>query len=253
MSVPTLEYIEKQKGRDLKIKFRKICLYSGMIEEQTTQKKGLSIVAFFSYRYKKQIRINIINKIDDLHYMFVPAKNLHSTLLTISTKNLFQEKSNNYFTYLIKEQLTNYFNDQKNNSKITLKFDEFRPGTWHGFDNSQIPFASNGTVVAMGNPDRKGNREFVTIANEIVCYLKNNLGQIIESKFDRKFLTVWSTLGYFDHNDFDINENFVDTFNQFKNQYDLQPMEIIVDEIKLVEYSFKDLRDANILLEFKSL
>ena len=54
MSVPTLEYIEKQKGRDLKIKFRKICLYSGMIEEQTTQKKGLSIVAFFHIGIKNK-------------------------------------------------------------------------------------------------------------------------------------------------------------------------------------------------------
>ena len=55
MSVPTLEYIEKQKGRDLKIKFRKICPYSsGMIEEQTTQKKGLSIVAFFHIGIKNK-------------------------------------------------------------------------------------------------------------------------------------------------------------------------------------------------------
>ena len=147
----------------------------------------------------------------------------------------------------------NHFNDQKNNSRLTLKFNEFRPGTWHGLDNSQIPFASNGTVVAMGNPNENGNKEFVTIANNLVCYLKNNLGQIFKNEFDRKFPTVWSTLGYFDHKNFDINENFVDTFNQFKKQFDRQPMEIVVDKLTLVEYSFKDLRDTNNLLELKLL
>ena len=83
--------------------------------------------------------------------------------------------------------------------------------------------------------------------------MKNNLGQIFKNEFDHKFYTIWSTLGYFDHKNFDINENFVDTFNQFKKQFDTQPMEIVVDKLTLVEYSFKDLRDTNNLLELKLL
>ena len=93
----------------------------------------MSIVAFFYYRYKKQIRIKIINKIDDLHYGFVPANNLHSTLLTIPSKNIFQEKSNDYFKCLIKKQLINFFHDRKKISRLIVKFNEFRPVTFFSY------------------------------------------------------------------------------------------------------------------------
>jgi hypothetical protein len=46
-------------------------------------------------------------------------------------------------------------------------------------------------------------------------------------------------------------QKFGDTFNQFKEQYSKSPFEIVIDTLKLVEYSFKDLRDANTLLEFQ--
>ena len=48
-----------------------------------------------------------------------------------------------------------------------------------------------------------------------------------------------------------ILQKFGDTFNQFKEQYSKSPFEIVIDTLKLVEYSFKDLRDANTLLEFQ--
>jgi hypothetical protein len=240
---------DKKKGKILHLSFRKSCPDSSrMIENQTTQKKGLSIIAFLSYRYKKQIRINIINKIDDLHYGFVPTKNLHCTFLGIDSQYIFKENINDYFNSLIKENIEKFFQLQaRKNSPITLKFNEFRPGTWHGVEDSQIPFASDGTVVAMGNPDENGNNEFVNLANELVCYLKNNLGYIFKNEFERKFPTVWSTLGYFQHKDFDITHRFADTFEQFRHYYSSNPLKIIIDSVRLVEYSFKDLRDARIL------
>jgi hypothetical protein len=76
------------------------------------------------------------------------------------------------------------------------------------------------------------------------------LGQIFNDKFDRKFPTVWSTLGYFNHIDFYITTKFADTFKQFKEQYSKDPLEIKINTLKLVEYSYKDLRDKTTLLEF---
>jgi len=254
MASPTLEYDEIQKtGKTVHISFRKICADSSAKREyQTTEKKGMSIVAFFSQTDKEQIRNDIMNKIYDLHYGFVPVKNLHSTLLTIyPSKNTVQEKPNDYFNYLVKDQLMNFFNDQKNNTTLTLKLNEIRPGTWYGLDNRQIPYASNGTLVAIGKPDESGNEEFVTLANELVCHLKNNLGQIFSDDFDRKFPTIWSTLGYFDHYDFDITKKFADTFNKLKNRYSINPLKIAIDEVMLIEYSFKDLRKVKILSTFK--
>lgn len=132
MSLPTLKYIERQKGRDLEIIFHKICAdSSGTIENQATEKKGISLVTFFSYKYKKQIRSNIINKINDLHYGFVPVNNLHCTLLGIDSKYIFKENTNDYFNFLIKTNIEEFFRDRAkaNNTPITLKFNEFRPGT----------------------------------------------------------------------------------------------------------------------------
>jgi hypothetical protein len=44
MSLPTLNYIERQRGRDLQIIFRKIySSSSGTRENQATEKKGISI------------------------------------------------------------------------------------------------------------------------------------------------------------------------------------------------------------------
>ena len=64
---PILEHLEFQKNRTIPISFTKICPYtSNTVKDQT--KKGISIVTFFRSIYKKQIRINIIKKIDDLNY-----------------------------------------------------------------------------------------------------------------------------------------------------------------------------------------
>ena len=252
MSSP-LEYDERQKGgKILHLSIRKICAdSSGTIEAQTTEKKGISIAAFFSYKYNKLIRSNVINKINDLHYGFVPANNLHCTFLGIDSKYIFNDNTNDYFNCLIKQSLKEFFKDKTKNTPITLEFNEFRPGTWHGLKDCQIPFASDGTVVAMGNPDENGNNKFVNLANDLVCYLKNNLGQIFKNEFERKFPTVWSTLGYFQQKDFDVKQKFADTFNQFRHYYSSNPLKITIDSVRLVEYSFKDLRDANTILEFQ--
>ena len=190
----------------------------------------------------------------DLHYGFVPITNLHSTLLTLyPSKDSFTD-SNSYFNELIIDELKNFFEERKkkqNLSKIfKLRFNEFRPGTWLK-DQYPIPYASNGTVVAIGKLSMVGNKEFVMFADELVECLKNSLYPIFGDKLERKFSTIWSTLGYFNHTDFDIDENFADTFNCFKNKYDTHPMEIEVNKLRLVEHSFKDLRDARILKTYE--
>ena len=215
----------------------------------------MSIVAFFSYLDKKRIRIKVINKIHDLNYGFLPTTNLHCTLFTIYPSKESFIDSNPYFNEMIKERIKKFFDikiTKQNLTKIKLRFHEIRPGTWLK-DQYPIPYASNGTVVAIGKGCMDGNKEFVSLDDNLINCLKDSLYPVFGDKFDRNFPTIWSTLGYFNHSDFDINENFADTFNQFKKQYDTDPMEIVVDTLKLVEYSFKDLRDANTLLEFKLL
>ena len=245
-----LKYIEFRKDRHVDITFKKICpCSSGTIKEQTTKKNGISIVAFFSNNDKKQIRDIILPEIHDLHYGFVPTKNLHCTFLSLSSKETFHE-SNSYFNVLIKEQIKKFL-CERNSLGITLLLDEIRPGTWYGKDQYPIPHASNGTVVAIGKPFKVGNYKFVKLANDLAESLKNSLYPLFGNKFDRNFPTVWSTLGYFDHMDFDITNEFEDTFDDFRKLDSKIPLEIKVSKISLVEYSYKDLREAQIIETFK--
>ena len=116
------------------------------------------------------------------------------------------------------------------------------PGTWYGKDQYPIPLASNGTVVAIGKPCTDENGKFVKLAFKLVEHLKVNLYPIFGSKFERKFPTIWFTLGYFDHRDFDVTNEFVNRFNDVNKSLEIQ-----VDKLSLVEFSYKDLRDAQIL------
>ena len=79
----------------------------------------------------------------------------------------------------------------QNFNEIELKFNEIRPGTWYGKNQYPIPNASDGTVVAMGNPCKDGNKEFVTLAYYLVACLKVGMCYVFGDKFDRKFSTVW--------------------------------------------------------------
>jgi hypothetical protein len=189
----------------------------------------------------------------DLHCGFVPITSLHSTVLTLyPSKDSFTE-FNSYFNELIIDEIKNFFEKRKtkqNFPKFKLRFNEFRPGTLLK-DQYPIPYASNGTVVAIGKRSLIGNKEFVKLADELVECLTNSLYPIFGDKFERKFSTIWSILGYFNHTEFDIDESFANTFNYFKNKYDTQPMEIEVNKLRLVKHSFKDLRDARILKTYE--
>ena len=65
---PILEHLEFQINRTILISFTKKFVRIPRILSKTKHKKGISIVTFFRSIYNKQIRINIIKKIDDLNY-----------------------------------------------------------------------------------------------------------------------------------------------------------------------------------------
>ena len=262
-----LTYTELRIFGQINITFTKICPdSSGTRKKQKEEKKGISIVAFFSSRDIEKIRKSIITKIHDLHYGFVPTRKLHCTFLSLSTKETFQEP-NDHYTELMNEQIEIFLSNRKkcqdHNHKIELNFDEVRPGTWYGQNRYPIPKASDGTVVAIGKPCIEGNNKFVKLAFELVEHFKVKLYPLFDSKFNRNFPTVWSTLGYFDHRDFKINEKFADTFDKFKSQANkdketiiknrncVLPLKIEIDKLSLVEFSYKDLTDAQILKEYE--
>lgn len=86
------------------------------------------------------------------------------------------------------------------------------------------------------------------MTEDLVCYLKERLHHIFNSAFERKFPTVWCTIGYFNHLDFDIEPNSVKVFKQWKNS---DHFEITIKKLELVEYGFRDLRDAEKIETFQ--
>ena len=250
-----MKFRKEEKSQSILIGF---CPFSSntIQNQMCKQKEGLSIVAFFkdTDEITKLIKENINKQIDKLNNDFVPTEKVHSTFLGICpSQYIFKENLNDYFIELIQTTIKEFFDERKDNGYSTnfqLKFDEIRPGTWHGFDNNQIPNASDGTVVAIGNPHSNGNKDFVNLAEELVCYLKSRLGQIFNDKFERKFPTIWSTLGYFVAKDFAIQSEFIRTFNQWKKLEENKVNEISITNLELVKHTFKDLRDAKPLEKY---
>lgn len=250
---PELNYTEFWEEK-VNISFRKICpKLAGTIEDQKKDEKGLSIVVFFSKEDNELIINKIISKIINLPFGFIPTIELHSTFLTLTSKESFIEY-NNHLIDLIIEQINNFLEERKkkcNLNPIKLNFHEIRPGTWYDKQNRDYPnlYDSNGTVIAIGNKSQSGNIDFVTLADQLVVHLRRYLPSKFKENFKRKFSTVWSTLGYFDPIDFDITKKFVDTFQEFKERYSKQPLPIKIEKLSLVEFTYKDLSDAKILKE----
>lgn len=113
-----------------------------------------------------------------------------------------------------------------------------------------LTLLNSGLLTQLGNPIQNGNEDFVKLAEELVCYLKDRLGQIFSDKFERKFPTLWSTLGYFLSNDFDVTPDFIKTFNQWKTSEHIKVNEISLKNLVLVKHTFKDLRDAKHLEKY---
>ena len=251
-----LEYIEDRYITEKNIKYidksnihiENICpASSGTIAKQNEVKDGLTIVTVLEKDYSNKIQ-NIIDIIDNLGYNFIPTKRLHCTLLDLSSSsNLL---GNKYNETLLIDAIPEFFNEIYNSEiNFKLNFECIRPGTWYGLNQNPIPNASDGTVVLYGNYNDNGNKDFVDCGVNLAKVLRNKLPSIFE-KFDRNFPTIWVTLGYFNHKDFQYNKdkNFETIFNKFR-QVNSELSPINVKELRLVKYTKRSLEDAQILFK----
>jgi hypothetical protein len=236
------KYIDKSY-----IRIKNICPNSsGTITKQSKVKDGLTIVTFLEKGYSNKIQ-NIIDIIDNLGYNFIPTKRLHCTLLGLKlTGNL---SWNEYYENLLIETVQEFFELQQSEIKFSLYFECIRPGTWYGLNHNPIPNASDGTVILYGNYNDNGNKDFVDCREKLVKALRIKLPCLFDEKFDFPFPTIWSTIGYFHHNDFSCNKdkNFETIFNKLtKLKKDLSYVE--VNELRMVKHSKRSLDDAQLIL-----
>ena len=99
-----------------------------------------------------------------------------------------------------------------------LTFDQIRPGTWrNGKKRKQVSGCGDGTVIVTG--DISGdNKRFCDLGYELAEHLEKELDYIFDDDFERKFPTLWSTLGYFDYyEDFLISNSMCEAFQTMKS------------------------------------
>jgi hypothetical protein len=248
----SLKYAETIKVRSsgrykqLNLEFSKICPTSSeTIKKQTTphSPEGLTLVAFLG---KEHVAVfnKIIEQIKNLNHRFCSTRNLHSTFLTIFPYGKINKiTSNPQYEYLVKNKVSEFFSEKiRTGHKIDcpIEFKHVRPGSWTGLNDNQIPFASDGTVAAIGDLTSEGNKKFVNLAEELECYLKRKLGSIFGIEYQRPFTTVWCTLGYFDCTDFCVDDNFHKTLDLCNSLNGSLPMESI-SELQLVKHRFRSL------------
>jgi hypothetical protein len=131
-------------------------------KEQQAKIEKISLVAFLSEEQRKPF-VNICRRLkrNDMH--FYQNKNLHATLFGFGPL-----KKKDYERI---EKIIQKFSTKKGNSKMTINFDEVRPGTMYLENNTLSPLhgMSNGTVVAVG--DVVKNEEFFSYSNQLSSFL----------------------------------------------------------------------------------
>jgi hypothetical protein len=106
----------------------------------------------------------------------------------------------------------------------------------------EISMLSDGTVVAMADLENSHTQTFIRIGADLAGYLQEELPNIFDSSFQRKFDTVWCTLGYFDHDDFEITENIRDSFNIIIRNI----ITVNIKELQMVQFKKEHLMTLNL-------
>jgi hypothetical protein len=212
--------------------------------EQQAKIEKISLVAFLNKEQRKFF-VNICRRLKRNDNNFYQNKNLHATLFGFGPL-----KKKDYERILKKIQ---EYSRIKRDSKITITFDEVRPGTMYLENRTLRPLLgmSNGAVIAVG--DVVKNENFCNYSNQLSSFLlkDKNIKSILGANFRRKFPTVWCTLGYYNkENEFKIDKDLEYVFRQYDN-LNGNDLRFPISEISLVKSKYKNLRYPKLIQKFR--
>jgi hypothetical protein len=92
----------------------------------------------------------------------------------------------------------------------------------------------------MDDLENSDTQKFTRVGNLLARYLHEELRYIFDLSFGRKFPSVWCTLGYFDHDDFEITENIRDSFNIITRN----TITVNIKKVQIVQFKKRTLDDA---------
>ena len=212
-------------------------------QEQQVKIAKLSLVVFLNKEQRK-LFCNICRVLKKNNKSFYQNKNLHATLFGFGPIN-----KNDYETIAKKIQ---QYSRYKTHNKITIAFNEIRPGTMYLKNKVLWPVygKSNGTVIAVG--DAIINNDFCNYSNQLGMFLLKDkaIKSILGSNFRRKLPSVWCTLGYYKKRyEFKIDKKLEKIFKRYNNLQD-DKFKIPVREIALVESKYKNLRYPKLVQKY---
>jgi hypothetical protein len=218
--------------------------FSKTRKEQQAKIEKISLVAFLN-KDQKRIFINICRRLKRNDNDFYQNKNLHATLFGFGP---LEKKDYERIRKKIQQ-----FSRIKRDSKMTITFDEIRPGTMYLENKTQKPLdgMSNGTVIAVGDVIK--NELFCKYSNQLSSFLlrDKNIKSILGANFRRKFPTVWCTLGYYNkRKKFKIGTDLEYIFRQYEdlNRIDCR---FPISEISLVKSKYKNLRYPKVIQKIR--
>lgn len=222
------------------LKFSRICPKTSntIVKRKTTLNPcGVSIVGYFEDQQHKYD--DIIKILEDLGLGFIRVKKLHFTLLSLFDE---KRKQNPFYLQSTITAVKTFFEEDKRelSGPLNIKCNLIRPGSWYNNDMKKIRMLSDGTVVAMADLENSDTQKFTRVGNVLARYLQEKLPYIFDLSFGRKFPSVWCTLGYFDHDDFEITENIRDSFNIITRN----TITVNIKEVQMVQFKKRTLDDA---------
>jgi hypothetical protein len=152
--------------------------------------------------------------------------NLHSTILNLNEDKV---SANNMEDIIY--SMTDFFK-RKKLSQTKLAFFLIHPGKWESHLTE-----SDGTVIALGKEE--SNKQFLAMVNELKNYLNSIHNDCAKRKYNN---TIWSTLGFFDEEDFIVDDAIYKAFNHPKLRNFNHT--VTISEIAVTEFRLKSLDDG---------
>jgi hypothetical protein len=213
-------------------------------KEQQAKIEKISLVAFLNKEQKK-LFVSIGGRLKRNDKNFYQNKNLHATLFGFGP---LQEKDYERIRKRIQQ-----FSRKKRGSKITITFNEVRPGTMYLENKTLKPLhgTSNGTVIAVG--DVVENENFCNYSNQLCSFLlkDKNIKSILGANFRRKFPTIWCTLGYYNkQKQFKIDNHLEYIFRQ-NDHLNSNDFTFPISQISLVKSKYKNLRYPKLIQKIR--
>lgn len=152
--------------------------------------------------------------------------NLHSTIL-----NLNEDKVSSDNIESIIHSMTDFFT-RKKLPQMKLEFFLVHPGIWESHLTE-----SDGTVIALGKEEN--NKQFLAMVNELKNYLNSIHNDCAKRKYNN---AIWSTSGFFDEEDFSVDDTICEAFNHPKLRNFNHT--VTISEIGVTEFRLKSLDDG---------